>query len=557
MNKIWVIVFAFFAFLKVHAEDVVWNMTTDTIPTFNGATYNASNPLIGMDAAGDIVIAWIESNGVNSILYGNTMPFGTTYDLTRTVQLSGAFPVTEAVIVVDPVGNATVVWVENDTIFTTTYNSSFYSGFMSGMWSAATTLDMTGVSQVQVTRDFTLGNDSSVAAVWIKSTDVVSRYKPFAVDAMENGTWDPADTVAGTAAAAPQIALGNGNQTIIWYDVISSIETVFAATKAIGGFFGTTTQLSDMNIRSKDPQLTIFPNTINGFAVATWFRFEETADEFSNVFVQIAPQMDSTTWTPAEDVTQFPGMIDPNDLFLRMAANNNQNCNVVWTMSYDGSVFAIQSLYTTLANSTLIDIVRQNAFAFTVDLSIDSQSNLVTAYTYNENPTGMVVRSVDSDLASVEPGWGYPTTLSTGGADGFARVANSFDGLNTSNAAALWIHNNMTNNDLQLKKGNAILLDPPSSLMVSQMDVNYGVYVDHVNTLTWTASTSPNLIKYVIFRDDLFVNQVAADGTLQFVDHNQPNAIPPGPTGPQVKYGVAVIDDESSQSSITSVNFLP
>jgi len=74
------------------------------------------------------------------------------------------------------------------------------------------------------------------------------------------------------------------------------------------------------------------------------------------------------------------------------------------------------------------------------------------------------------------------------------------------------------------------------------------VFNEYYNTLSWTASTDPNVVGYVIYRNGTVIFNLNAS-TTQFIDHNAPQAGTVTGT-----YGVAARDSQNVQSQIVTVN---
>ena len=130
--------------------------------------------------------------------------------------------------------------------------------------------------------------------------------------------------------------------------------------------------------------------------------------------------------------------------------------------------------------------------------------------------------------------------------NGFPRVAASVNG-DTVNAAAVWIEFDGMSNVIAASNGLRTSIAAPTSLTVTQSTNNFNVFTEFFNTLSWTASTSPNIDKYNIYRDGVFFTAVDFF-TTQIIDHN---AVQNG----SVTYGVAAIDTSGSVSSIATVSF--
>jgi hypothetical protein len=218
-------------------------------------------------------------------------------------------------------------------------------------------------------------------------------------------------------------------------------------------------------------------------------------------------------------------------------------------MSFDDITFNVESAIKPLRGEWTdpTDIVSSNLFAFETDLAVSSLGDALAVYMFY-NGNFMLIQSSESDIAGLESNsWSVPINLSSGANHGYPHVASSLTG-NTINAAVVWISSNGIVDTILATTGTRTVLLPPTLLAVSQSSSNFGgVFTDYYNTLTWAASASPNIVGYTVFRNGIAIAEVDAD-VLEFVDHNRV-------AGQAATYGVAAIDNQSSQSTIPTVNY--
>ena len=160
----------------------------------------------------------------------------------------------------------------------------------------------------------------------------------------------------------------------------------------------------------------------------------------------------------------------------------------------------------------------------------------------------MLIQSSESDFTGfLGTQWSVPVNLSSGANHGFPRVAATLSG-NTIYAGAVWISTNGSVNTILATTGTRSVVLPPTSLSVVQSSNNFGgVFTEYYNTVSWTASASPEIVSYVIYRNGAQIAQV--DGSVtSFRDDNRVQS-------GAVTYGVAAVDNQSSQSTIPTVNY--
>ena len=108
----------------------------------------------------------------------------------------------------------------------------------------------------------------------------------------------------------------------------------------------------------------------------------------------------------------------------------------------------------------------------------------------------------------------------------------SFDGTDTTIVAAT---------------GTSSIVQPATSLSVVQSSTNNGIFTEYYNTFSWTASTTPTVQNYAIYRNGFLIFEVANTAT-QFIDHNATQ-------NGAVTYGIVALGDNNEQSPMATKSF--
>ena len=66
---------------------------------------------------------------------------------------------------------------------------------------------------------------------------------------------------------------------------------------------------------------------------------------------------------------------------------------------------------------------------------------------------------------------------------------------------------------------SGLVVQAPTSLGVVQNSNDLGLFREYYNTLTWTDSTTTNVIFYELYRDNIHVAKIPK-GVSKYVDHN-------------------------------------
>jgi hypothetical protein len=525
MKKFLILFFVIGLFAKTWCQDIVWATPT----TISTTSLTASDPRVVMDPSGNVTAAWIENNLVTS----SSLPFNGSWTAPTTLSVSG---VTSVRLGVDSSGNVTALWIENGVVMYSTLP-------FGGSWSAEAAVSASGASSPQLAVDST-GN---AVAVWIRNGFIESSTKLF------GGSWNLTVSVLSNGTSdSPQVAIGaNGTVVAVWHSVITGSNVVVSATKTIAGSWGAAVNII--------PATAAFTHTLpkvtvdaSGNATAIWFRYNLSNSIYQNITIIAASLLSGgSVWGSPAILTQGGMNTSLTNMSTRVGSDTNGNVVAVWNMSYDGYKFNVESAVKQVSGSSwtvVSGLDQQDIYAYQVDMTANNAlGDVLATYMAFDGSSTVNILSQESEIAGPIAGsWSAPLTVSQGTQNGYPRVAAILSGT-TLNAAVVWIHFDGTSNVIQASFGSRTTVLPPTSLAVTQNSNNTNVFTEYYNTITWTASTSPNLIQYNIFRNGIFFIAVDSSAS-QFIDHN---AIQNG----SVTYGVAAEDSVRSQSPIATISF--
>lgn len=523
MKKILGTLFTLLICADLHSSS---NLNWSSPPTvLSGVSLNATDPQIAIDTAGDAVAIWIENNFVKSsskLVNGN-------WGASVIISLTGA---SSPRLVSDSNGNATAVWLENGVVKAATKP-------LNGNWSSATTLSNTNASSPTLCVD----SAGDVVAAWARSGNIETNTKLFGMN------WQTRVTITSTTASIPHVAIGgsgsNTRAVIVWQGTSSGNNVVYTSTKLLGGSWSSGLLISDTAHNATKPCVAVDGS---GNAVAIWYAYDVTGLSYSNVVVQSSTRSNATsTWNPPKSLSNA-GIRNPASLVARVAFDTFGNAIALWNTSFDDQTFNIESAVKPVNGSwsDAVDLVNSNLYAYSADISATSFGDVLSLFLFY-NGASLLIQSVESDINGyLNNFWSVPITISLGGGNSNPKVAASLSG-NVIHAAALWINNNGVYNSIVASTGSKTLVVPPTNLTVTQSVHNFGTFSEYYNTLHWTASTDPNVVGYLVFRNGTFVKQLDATA-VQYVDDNRTQ-------NGSVTYAVTAIDNQDSQSAAVSVNF--
>jgi len=524
MKKIIALFFMIISYPFVCFSDITWSSPPTTI---SNAGVNASDPRIVMDGSGNATAAWVE----NGVIKSSSKPVAGSWGAINT--LSGASGASLPKLGVDSSGNVTALWLENGVVNSATLP-------FGGSWSAATAISASGASEPRLAVD---GSGNAVA-IWTRNGFIESSTKLF------GGSWSIVNMLSsGGAESSPSVAIGaNGTVVAVWHQNTGS-HIIVSAKKTISGSWGSPLNLFGATAAFIHNYPIVAVDN-NGNATALWYRYNQSGSAFTNVIV-LASTLTSagTSWSIPNQINQGGGLRNPAGFITRIGYDSNGDALALWGNSYDGFSYAIETATISPGGTWSVggNLVLQNLYAYQGDFAIIPFGDVVSAYMFYDG-SSILIQSNETTLGGLLPNsWSIPLNLSQGANNAFPRVASTLSGT-TINAVAVWVNNNGLNNEIQTTTGSRTVLLPPTNVSAVQNANNFGVFTEFYNTVSWTASTDPNVAGYVIYRNGTVIFEVGA-GTTQFIDHNAAQA---GTT--TGTYGVAARDSQFVQSQTVTTS---
>lgn len=502
-------------------SDINWSAPV----TISSTNFNASSPQIVIDSQGNATAAWVENNTI----VAGTLPYKGSWSTPVTIS-NALNTASDLSLGVDATGNVTALWIENSIIETAILP-------LGGSWSIATPISSSGASSPCLAVD---ANGNAVA-VWARNGAIESSTGYL-------GVWDSVLTLSASASDHPQVAISkNGTVIAVWHKIVSGADALMSSRKTLGSSWN-----SAINVFSRPPSLHHnYPKValdMNGNALLVWFRYYHYNGVYQRVSVLTSSlPADASSWSMPPTNLSSSGIRNPADLALNVVFDPNGNAFVLWTNSYDGQLFFIESITASFGKSWNGIVMPYSPSIYSLDTSIAVNALGVLITYMNWDGSLLKIQSQESDMASpIVNSWTPTNLVSQGSNNGYPRCALTLTE-NISTAVVVWINFNGTNSVIQASVGSKGEILPPTNLNVTQNMTDFGVYKDFFNTIAWQASSSPNIVQYNIFRNGVFFGSTASS-ILQIRDRNATQ-------NGSVTYGVAALDNQYSQSTIATIDF--
>jgi hypothetical protein len=508
----------------------------DTWPapeTISAMGVNSSNPKLEVDESGNSVAIWLEETK----LVAKTKLFGESWSSATSLVASGA---SEPKLAVNADGDAVAVWVESGVV-----NAARKPFGMS--WGSTTTLSGASSTQPAVAID----PSGDIVAVWSQSGVIKSK-------TCLSGTWSsPEDTLSGANSTQPQVAVGSDGTVIaIWQSLngVTSLYNINSAKKTISGSWGSATTASNTSYNSVYPQIAV---DSEGNSIAIWFRYKLTGAAYSDVILQSSYLASAGTWsTPvdllASDESFVYGNRDPATFISKIGFNPNNHALVVWTDSFVASKFALFSAQSLDGmNWRSFNVIQNDLYILSADININAIGDGSCAYMAQDLSDDLIkIYYIETDVGSFGSDfWSSPQLISSSGQSAYPVLGTSLVGPTGTLGQVAWVNYDGTNNIIQTTTGSGTIVLPPSNVSASQSSQDFGVFTEYVNTITWTASTDPDVLSYVVYRNGQFLASLS-DTEVSYVDNNQTQ-------NGTVTYGVSAFDNVGDQSQIVTFTLFP
>jgi hypothetical protein len=253
---------------------------------------DADEPTVAVDAAGDTTAVWYQNNGSDEVVMSATRPAGGSWSAPAQVSTAG-YNAYQPRVAIDSAGDATAIWYQypNGQSKATVAAARLTAG---AGWSAPQQLSSPTFdsSEPQVAVD-PAGDATAVWASYIGATDIVQTSTQLA-----GGSWSAAQQLSTSSgdADAPAVAVdGHGTATAVW-DIFGGGQFVVQAASAPrGGGWTSPAAVSAPASDAGQPQIAA---DAAGDVQATWYRFNGVGE-----VVETAARPAGGSWTAAAQLS--------------------------------------------------------------------------------------------------------------------------------------------------------------------------------------------------------------------------------------------------------------
>ena len=507
-----------------------WGFTWPFPPTDVSTVGSESIPQIGVDSNGNAVAVWVRRiSGNNQVIEASVFTCSlNTWSTPTSISATGE-RVDSPRVVVDGSGNAVAVWRRSDGSDFIIQAASLPFG---GSWSAVTDLSAAGRDSIEP--QVSINASGKAVAVWGRKVGPPTppRSEVQAATLTFGGSWSAVTTISATPIISqdfpsPDVSIdpsGDAVAVFIFFQSGPPRYLVQAATLTSGSWNAAVTVTPSIN------RLITFPKVgvdSSGNAVANWGEDDGGTPSF-DVIEEARYTKSTTTWSTPTTISVTGEDSDEQQL----AVYPSGNAVAVWMRS-DGSDSRIRAA--TFNGSTWAtpqNISPAGSDSDQPRVSVDTAGDAFAVWRINGGTDNL---TQGTNLDSGSSTWASPTSLSQTGANATTPFVSSSG---TEKAIAVWERAGII-------QASTSPLIPPS--LTGEQCVNwFPTQSELVNILRWTASPSPDIVSYRIYRNGVLIATVPST-QLMYEDHNR---IP----GESTTYGVSAVNScgaESAQATVT------
>lgn len=244
--------------------------TAELRETDNAGT--ATAPKIATDKNGNAMAVWQQSDGVRNNIWASYYSVGSGWGAAVKIETDDAFDATNPQLTMNAAGNVVAVWQQKETAasFINIWSNHYEPAVG---WAGAEKIEFQDIGDA-TNPDVAIDPAGNAIAVW-QSFD--GSYETiYAVRYLAGTGWQTATNIDTNIGAAnkPKIAMdGSGNAIAVWYQVISVYNSIQSSRYTSGGGWSVDATISSAAYDALDPQIAIDGN---GNAHAIWYEFDGT-----------------------------------------------------------------------------------------------------------------------------------------------------------------------------------------------------------------------------------------------------------------------------------------
>ncbi len=256
-----------------YTAGVGWG-TASLIETNDGSPMNGL-PSVAMDAQGNGLAVWTQSDGTRYNIWANRYVAGSGWGTPTLIETDNAGDARTPQVAMDPSGNAVAVWEQSDGVRYNIWANSYSA--VDGSWGTATLLETNNGDASGSA--ITMGHAGNALAVWVQSDGV--HYNLWANRYIVGSGWGTATMITANVIGVRIAGDADGNAMAVWMGGTSWPWNVGATSYSVASGWGVGTLVEADTANSVYPEVAM---DINGNAIAVWYRDTAKDNRWANLY---------------------------------------------------------------------------------------------------------------------------------------------------------------------------------------------------------------------------------------------------------------------------------
>jgi hypothetical protein len=288
---------------------------------------SVGGPQIALDSSGNAIATWYQNDGLRTNIWANRYDTATGWGTAELIEANDSGNAIAPQVALNTEGNAMVAWAHHDGSVYSVWATPYETGTGWGTPELLESDNAGNASLPQIAFDAT----SNAIAVWMQSDGTVNsiwanRYVP----GIGWGTAEllESDNETGHDAGSPQIAFdGNGNALAVWMQFDGTVYSIWSNRYIAASGWGTPELLeTDNGGDALTPQVTL---DANGNAGAVWYQSDGSIDSiWANRYAA------GSGWGTAQ-LLESDNLTGHHAAFPTIAADADGNMIAVWQQNDD------------------------------------------------------------------------------------------------------------------------------------------------------------------------------------------------------------------------------
>ncbi len=377
-----------------------WTKSTDLNDNISPDGQDATYPQVAMDASGNTIVVWQQSDGTNTQIYkseyrnGAWLPHPSNLANDH-ISLDGQ-NAEQAQVAMDDNGNAIIVWRQSDGANVRVYKCEYRNG----AWCAAPDIGSIPIATTDAySPKVAMDNNGNAIIIWgLADSSVITQIFK---SEYRNGSWTIPSNIDDNVSPDGQFATGarvamddNENAIIVWEQSDNSKLQIFKAEYRDGGPWKTPANLDDnISPNAQDAYSAQVAMGDGGSAIIVWAQSDN-----ANAQIFKAEYRGGGPWMIPSNLSDNVSPNGQSAGYPQVAMDDNGNAIIVWVQSDSVNEQVFKAEYRGVGPWTVPSDLNDNISPNGQDIgspqvAMDNMGNAVVVWVQDDGANGQVFKA--------------------------------------------------------------------------------------------------------------------------------------------------------------------